>query len=249
MKIKESTEWRTLQLEGPQVKVRYFLKPDKGVSESFKALPCFMQSSPRKAPPFRPAGLDTCEQEDLVRWKAGAYRFPPYQYKKQNLVQRLKTKKWHPPGVEVREELLGFRRDHAFECMPMKERKKKPRAHEDARLSLLGSSIHVPVLAMVLAPQLKEWGFLGEIPSMNELAARASRAWAPRQAEERMLVLAYVNRQTHRGGEIKLEDGSQRMTERPRAQPIDAGQWQWTHVICCAWSCQAEHISALEARG
>ena len=64
-----------------------------------------------------------------------------------------------------------------------------------------------------------------------------------------MLVRAYVNKQTHRGGEIKLEDGPQRMQERPRAQPIDAGQWKWQPVVSCAWKCHGEHISALEARG
>ena len=148
--VKESAEWKTLQLESPQVKVKNFLKPGEGVSESFKAFPCFMQSIPRKAPPFRPAGIDSCEQEDLDRWKAAAYRCPPYQYKKQNLVQCRKTKRWYPPEVEVREELLGCRRDHTFECMPMKDQAVAvgllhPRASAGHALSAAAERMGFPV--------------------------------------------------------------------------------------------------------
>jgi hypothetical protein len=84
---------------------------------------------------------------------------------------------------------------------------------------------------------------------MEEIVARTSRAFKTKLADERLLVLAYVNRQTHRGGEIKLENGPQRLQEKPKAQAIDAGQWAWKHVVSCAWQCEGEHISALEARG
>jgi len=249
LRIKKGEDFYTLSLAGEALKVKHFLPSHLKVLPGFKAFPCFMQSLPRKRPPLRPAGIDTCDDTALERWEKDAFRFPPYQYREDNIVQCSRTKRKMTPPVEVREDLMGFRRDFIFECFAAAERKRNPKEHEDARLCLLGSSIHVPVLAMLLAPQLQQWGFLDELPSMNDIIARTGRNRKPKVADERLLVLAYVNRQTHRGGEIKLENGPQRLQERPKPQAIDAGQWRWQHVVSCAWQCKDEHISALEARG
>ena len=249
IQIKQGEDYCSIVLTGEALSVKNFLPQHLKVLPGFKAFPCFMQALPRRSPPLRPAGIETCDAEALGRWEKDAFRFPPYQYREDNLVQCSRTKRKMTPPVEVREELMGFHRDFTFECFAGSERKRNAKEHEDARLCLLGSSIHVPVLAMLLAPQLQNWGFLQSLPSMEDIIARTGRSKKPKLADERLLVLAYVNRQTHRGGEIKLENGPQRLQERPMPQAIDAGQWRWQHVVSCAWQCEGEHISALEARG
>ena len=43
--------------------------------------PTFVRAIRRKTPPYRPAGIETCDLATLERWKSARFIYPPYQFK------------------------------------------------------------------------------------------------------------------------------------------------------------------------
>ena len=246
--FKVGSTWDSLQLEGPRLSVRGFLAPHERVQPAFDAFPCFMQSTRRSKPPWKPAGLESCDQATVQRWEKEEYRYPPYQFKLKYLLKNSKTHELAPPASPLREELMGFRRDHTFAAMDRTARKSSPQAFEDERCSLLGNSIHAPTLAFLISPVLVEWGLLKEQPSLDQICAVAGRCGRLTENEEVELARAYMTFQTHRGGEIRLESGPQKLPGRAPIQAVDPGHWEWRTVLSCQWHAEHEHISALETR-
>ena len=246
--MQEGPLCNTLVLEGPRLSIRQFLPPHEHVDKEFDAFACFMQATRRKRPPLKPAGLLSCDTATLTRWQQDEFRYPPYQYKLKYLVRNDKSRELAPPRAALREELMGFKRDHTFACMDRSGRKSSPRAFEDLRCSLLGNSIHAPTLALLLAPQLVELKLLPKVPTLDEICQVAGRQAVRSENEEVELVRAFLSYQTHRGGEIRLEAGPQKLPHRAPVQAVDPGHWQWKSVIACAWGASHEHISALETR-
>ena len=110
-------------------------------------LPTFTTARPSPVPMRKPAGLRGCQEHEVARWKQDRHRFPPYQYKDLQCVQQrgeLRT-----PNVREREAILGFPVGYTVQCM--KKSDHNTLAHEDARLSLLGNSWSVGVVAWLLS--------------------------------------------------------------------------------------------------
>ena len=247
--LRQRNGFRSLHFVGPRLSVRTFLDKQESVTANFVSFPSFMRAMRRRSPPLAPRGLEDCDEKALELWTADHFRFPPYQYQQGSLITCRRTRKAYPPRSHHREELMGFRRDHTYNCMASSGRRTDPQAHEDLRCSLVGNSIHTVVLAHLLAPKLHQWGYLTRLPRASELAKVALQKEEPRKDEASMMVRALCRLQSHRGGEIRLENGPESLAERPKLQALDPGWWNWRTVISCAWQLQSEPIAALEGRG
>ena len=119
-------------------------------------LPTFTTSPPKAGPGFEPAGIGSCTSRDLEYWREDNFRFPRYQYKYQRgLVHPRKG--WRLPTVNEREVMLGFPLDYTLQCQSKSSRKQDPAGLEHCRLSLLGNSWSVPVVAFLLERCLKKF--------------------------------------------------------------------------------------------
>ena len=119
----------------------------------------------------------------------------------------------------------------------------------DIRESLIANSMHAGVLACMLAPILKNWGYLAELPDPARLGSESLvLLGSDRSSPELRLVRAYFSYQDHRGGKVSHEAGPVRMRSKPMSQSIDARQWAWKVVLSCTWDLPGDHINSLEAR-
>ena len=77
-----------------------------------------------------------------------SHRFPPYRYQKKH---GLTNKKGRPrlPSVQEREVIMGFPRNYTFNCLPKSAQGSQ--THLDTRLTLLGNSWNVTVVAWLLS--------------------------------------------------------------------------------------------------
>lgn len=137
---------KTVQLEA-SVDGEEFLTPGWKLN-SGSALPTFTTSRPRSQPGYKPAGLQQCTAADLERWREDQYRFPPYQYQEKYLLQSTKGN-LRVPNVQEREVIMGFPKDYTIHCLPKKEQGSVH--HSDVRMTLIGNSWNVSVVAWLLS--------------------------------------------------------------------------------------------------
>lgn len=123
--------------------------------------PTFTTSRPAAKPGRKPAGLQHCTDDEISRWKADLHRFPPYQYKNSNSVTN-RSNQVRVPNVNEREMMLGMPLNYTAACLPKGER--KGAVWNDCRLTLLGNSWSVPVVAWLLNQLLS---LRGLCPVMN----------------------------------------------------------------------------------
>ena len=136
-------------------------------------LPTFMRSIPKKKQTFLPAGIASTPADARRRWVRDAWRFPPYQYKKEFLMRH----KRHPRILRVtnaneRERLMFLGTDTTRYALNPVEAKRDPIALEDARSSLIGNSFHAGVLALLLAPLFFAHKLLSRVPTPSDMVAR-----------------------------------------------------------------------------
>ena len=103
------------------------------------------------------AGISKCSPEVLARWEADRPRFPPYQYRDQNLLVHTNTTK-RIPSVDERERYMGMPRNYTFNSLPKNQVKSQPQHHEDVRISLVGNAWSVSVIAWLLLQLLNPLG-------------------------------------------------------------------------------------------
>lgn len=85
--------------------------------------------------------------EEVERWTADAYRYPPYQYKAQNcLINACQELRF--PFIQEKESMLGFPVDYTAPCFKKGDR--GTTAHFDHRRTLVGNSGSVPVVACLI---------------------------------------------------------------------------------------------------
>ena len=139
---------RRLRLEGCQ-SLQHVVKAGWIKVDPSKAFPTFTTSRPSPKPGRKPAGLHQCSQEELERWAQDSHRFPPYQYREVNcLVNQHNVLR--VPDPEEREMMLGFPLHYTRNCVPKAQRKGAD--FNDVRLTLLGNTWSVPVVACLLQP-------------------------------------------------------------------------------------------------
>ena len=116
----------------------------------------FMKAIPRSHPPPQPAGLSRCSAEALERWESGDFKFPPYQYKRGNLVVDAELNLRYLDSSE-RELLLGFGRDHTLFAWPANQIKEDPGSYENKRLSMCGDSFSMLSFGWLISQLCHPW--------------------------------------------------------------------------------------------
>ena len=135
-----------------------------------------MRALPKRKQTLMPAGIDNAPPDAKARWKAHAWRYPPYQYRREFSFARrgqgVKAAQLRVATATEREVLMFLGRDHTRLCINPVAAKADPQALEDARCCLVGNSFHAGVVALLIAPMLVEEGFLSGVPTPDELIAR-----------------------------------------------------------------------------
>ncbi len=228
-----------------------------------ESYPTFTTARPRQHPGRKPAGVYNCNEEELKRWAQDAYRFPPYQYmSKHCLVNR--RGELRLPSVEERELIMGFPLGYTSFCLPKSQRKGD--LYQDTRLTLLGNSWAVPVVAWFLQQLLAPLGFCRSFPPQLLLAklqpqnnpliqSRLLRLplrplrGAQNLDAEAGLAAQLGNLTSIKGEDILLQGPSceQVKFHRLRAS-VPSRLWKWKIIAGWQWSNSKEHINCLEMR-
>lgn len=227
-----------------------------------RAFPTFTTSRPRPHPGRRPAGISKCTHEELARWKADEHRFPPYQYCAENgLVNRCNEVRI--PDVSEREVLLGFPLHYTSGCLA--KHLQKGADYMDCRLTLLGNSWSVPIVACLLEQLFRRLGFIsGHSPqdivdatlpgSQSSVQGRLARLPLNPQRTggadaSTGLALKLGNLISVKGEDILLTTPTTQMTKYHRLRAtVPAKLWHWKIISGWRWKGNAEHINSLELR-
>ena len=227
-------------------------------------LPTLVRSLPSHKPPWKPRGISRCAPHELSRWRAGHFRYAPYQFKDKNCVLQADGF-MRPPTSNEREVLLDFEPRHTITCLPTSARKQRPQELEDLRCSLLGNSFACAVVAWILAHWAQPAGLIANVPSIQTMRAKSSRGRQEEESAGRFVckkalesaearqhpsvrLVHHLLRSTDaRGSDIRVDtDQMTRPGAWPR-KPLDVTRWLWQTVVKCKWR-QKAHITELECR-
>ena len=256
VEITEEERWTTVRLSGRRMPLRRWLKQGWLTGTQNPLFPTFVRAMPRKQPPFKPAGIQSCDGATLARWEAAKFIYPPYQFKPEYLVKSRKGR-WQPPDADMREIIMGFPRGYTMGCWSTKDKRADLHGYEFARCSMIGNTFNVPVMAWLLAQQLYKWKMIARLPTVSELAdpwcscdlfSRKEQAMEMDPDEAALaLVRHYFSKQSLRGGDVRS------MSELNIAKVIlpgsmDPEEWTWKTAISTRWQLSGEHINVLECR-
>ena len=228
-----------------------------------KKLPTFTTSRPRAKPGYKPAGIHQCAAHEVARWKLDEHRFPPYQYMDVNCLTD-KRGNLRVPGILEREVIMGFPKGYTQNCLPKAQQKTS--FHQDVRLSLIGNSWNVTVVAWLLS-QLGSLLGLHEPMSVEEVVKRTSpgctkdfqtflqrpfmRAFRRPQAKaaDLSLVKRFLTLVSFKGEDLMLQSSSEDLVKYHRLRSsIPSNLWRWQSVASWRWTGNKEHINSLELR-
>lgn len=123
-------------------------------------LPTFTTVRPSDRPLRKPANLSGRREHEKERWRQDRHRFPPYQCKDINCV--VDSQGSHRlPKVEEREVIMGF--PVGYTAQSCKKSEYGPVGHDDTRVSLVGNSWHVGVVAWLLGSLLRRFGVCSQM--------------------------------------------------------------------------------------
>lgn len=224
--------------------------------------PTFTTSRPRDFAGRKPAGIGQCSFEEVDRWIADRHRFPPYQYRTCNSLVNSKNE-FRLPDVEEREAMLGFAPRYTATCMPKGQRSGSH--YNDTRLTLLGNSWAVPIVACLLNPLFSRLGWFPKLttqevldrfrPLRSELAqGRLMRL--PLNPKRRLtrvkpydLAYKLSNLVSIKGEDILLSTPSSQQVKFHRLRAsVPARLWRWRTITGWRWKFGREHINALELK-
>ena len=226
--------------------------------------PTFMKSIKRTTPPPAPAGLSRTPAAACERWRKDSFRYPPYQYKDQFLVEHATEEPRLLDSTE-RELLLGFGAQHTVTCMSASEAKKNLRTYEDVRCSLCGDSFSIFSFAIMasmmsaeLTPRMSPAQILQRLglapgcsvhPSVQVPMTRwlsyggDGTQYHPLQELSQHLGLS-VN---HTGSDVKINSGLVFGGKNAAHSSARAWWWQWKHLFKVRWLFKS-HINFLEMK-
>ena len=226
--------------------------------------PTCMKAIRRWQPPPQPAGLDRCDHDTCLRWRADKFKYPPYQYKDQYVLYSSST--WRLLDSCERELLHGYGYDHTAVCLSASDIKRSHEEYEDLRCSLIGDSFSI--YSFVLFP----WAALfSDLPTVGyrHLAGRMGMApgfccplkfTCPLSREpkygystldgvnEADLTRCFLARTNHTGSDIRVTSGHVMCPEAFPRQSAAACWWSWKGTFKCRWK-RGDHINSLEMRG
>ena len=243
-----------------EVEEKFYLEPGwKKMGD--KPLPTFTTSRPSPFPLRRPAGLHDCTPDEVARWKEDRHRFPPYQYKVCHSLVDAKGS-LRTPNVKEREVILGFPPNYTKQCMKKSEHGSTQ--HEDCRLTLLGNSWSVSVVAWLLGQLLQPLGLApavslqglvlqlcpGQQSDLQSLLLRPPMSQSTKTFSASSNLVAKLSGLVSLKGEDLMLQGSSEIPvkyHRLRAG-IPSKLWRWDTVAGWQWGGDPEHINVLEAR-
>ena len=226
-----------------------------------RAFPTFTTSRPSTFPGRKPAGLGQCTEDELSRWREDLHRFPPYQYQWVHSVSN-KHGVTRVASVSEREVLMGFPVHYTAACAGKSERKLA--GYNDVRLTLLGNTWCVPVVAWLLNQLLFTLGLAPELDPQRivELckpgAAESVQGRLVRLPLRKMDVAAgsaynlafkLGNLISLKGEDILLTTPSTQLVKFHRLRAsVPSRLWKWKIVAGWTWVHGEEHINSLELR-
>ena len=230
------------------------------------ALPTFTTSRPRAAPGPRPAGEKHCLPHELARWREDKHRFPPYQYKDMFLLAN-KEDELRLVDVEEREAMMGFPIGYTIQCMNKAEARGEH--FMDTRLTLLGNSWNVTIVAWLLAQLLHSLGLCEEVSPQkavqltspgggSKLQGLLLRPKFPgkryttqknRKGQEGLLCSKLCGLVSVKGEDILLSAETEPQIKHHRLRSsVPAKLWKWRTICGWKWTGAKEHINCLELR-
>eukprot|EP00438_Fugacium_kawagutii_P030021 Skav233810 [mRNA] locus=scaffold7867:43550:47330:- [translate_table: standard] len=230
--------------------------------DASRPFPTFTTSRPRATAGRKPAGIQQCSLEELERWTLDKFRFPPYQYCNNNCLVNA-SGDFRVPDVAEREAMLGFPVGYTGQCFRSADR--KGAEFTDARLTLLGSSWSVLVVASLLNSLLWMLGFTDWVTPQQlvDRCAPGGSAWVqgrlfrlPLNPVRKQITGSAVQLASHLCNlvSIKGEDvmvmaptSGTSKSHRLRAS-VPARLWKWRIIAGWQWTLGAEHINSLELR-
>ena len=227
-----------------------------------KALPTFTTSRPSSTPLRRPAGLKQCQAHELHRWEEDLHRFPPYQYMDVHTLQHRSSGIRRVASVEEREAILGFPANYTRQCLPKSQH--DTTVHRDCRLSLLGNTWSVPVIAWLLSHLFHILGFTealtaqdvvnrlepGRGQSLQSILLRPplqhSTATFPSSV---LLTKKLCSLVSLKGEDLLLQSQGEAPVKFQRLRSsIPSKLWRWRIISGWRWTGDPEHINVLELR-
>ena len=224
-------------------------------------LPTFTTSRPSSTPMRRPAGLKLCQPHELERWKEAWHMLPPYQFRDIHCVH-------HPslpsrvPSIKEREAIMGFPVGYTVQCM--KKQFHGSFQHDTCRLSLLGNSWHVPLVAWILSQLLGPLGLIprlsvqdimdrftpGRHPTLQGLLLRPPMSQGTTTVpDSSLLVQKLWGLASLKGEDLMIQGTSEAPLKFHRLRhSIPSKIWRWRVVTGRSWKDKGEHINALEMR-
>ena len=225
--------------------------------------PTFTTSRPRSSPGRRPAGLSSCEPHERARWVEDLHRFPPYQYKDSHGLWS-KRGQWRRPNVQERELIMGFPLDYTKHCVVKNEQ--KGATYDDARLTLLGNSWQVGVVAWLVLQLMMPLGLCrnwslqelvdeftpGQGRSFYHVLMRPPfpcRQKEPLGEDTVALVRRFMGMTTSKGEDLMIHAGSDPLPRHCRLRASIPGRlWRWKEISGWSWKHVGDHINLLELR-
>ena len=235
---------------------------EKGWNKSTsKPLPTFTTSRPSPVEHRRPAGLKSCQEHERQRWKDHSHRFPPYQYKDENGLWNRKGD-FRLPSVEEREAIMGFPIGYTKQCMA--KGRHGSSQHQDCRLSLLGNSWSIPVVAWLLSKLFSWLGLMkpltlqeivkelcpGSAGHLQGLLLRPPIGHSTKTlSASTALVQKIAGLVSRKGEDVLLRSQTEIPAKYHRLRSsLPARLWRWRTVAGWKWQGNEEHINALELR-
>ena len=231
------------------------------VNVNQQSFPTFTTSRPSERPGRKPAGLAQCQEHEVSRWQADWHRFPPYQYLDRHGVVD-KRGNIRVPSVAEREVMLGFPLHYTANCVSKGDRKKD--TYMDVRLTLLGNTWSVPVVAWLVNQLLSQLGIALKL-SPQAIVDRCAPG-ACESVQDRLIRLPLRRAETTGGSEYDLAfklgnlislKGEDILLTTPTTQlvkfhrlraSVPAKLWKWRVVSGWKWTGGKEHINSLELR-
>ena len=168
------------------------------------------------------------------------------------------------PSIEEREVIMGFPRNYTVNCLP--KAKQGTQEHVDARLSLVGNSWNVTVVAWILS-QLGTLLGLNDPLAVQDVVARTSPGCSrdfqtylqrPLMEQNRApvnhgcavkLIHKLLTLVSVKGEDLMLQASTEDQVKYHRLRAsIPAKLWKWRIAASWRWKGSKEHINVLEMR-
>ena len=260
----EQEGYTLVVMHGSAPPVETWLTPGWSLCRPDVPFATFMKAIRRWKPPPTPAGISRCDRPTIQRWQSDEYRFPPYQYRMENLVRSPDGALRYLSAGE-RERLLGFGPDHTLFAIAANSVKGQEVAFEDKRLSLCGDSFCMLSFGWLIAQLCRAWveplspqqiinrfglasgcGLAAMVPA--PLAQQPGYGGLPNALHTSSRLVGHLSRHVnHTGSDVSVALGIPFTTKSGNHASIRAKWWDWRILFTSRWKFES-HINYLEMR-